>query len=66
MHTLLVIVVVVVGVPFIWLLSPRRGGGVSRRANEWAWRRNADGRGNFMTKPLWGPHANRRSDRDSQ
>jgi hypothetical protein len=63
MHTLLIVVAVVVGVPLIWLLRPG-GGGLEKRADDWALRRNAEGKGNFMTKPLWGTRSDRR-DSDS-
>lgn len=62
MHTLVVIVVLVIGLPVIWFLDPVRGG---RIANEWARRRNAEGRGNFLTQPLWGADADPAEGSDS-
>lgn len=52
MHTVVVVIAVIVLVPLGWVLSPR--GPLNRRVNEHAKRREEEGHGNFMTKPLWG------------
>ncbi|MBO1756939.1 hypothetical protein [Allobranchiibius sp. CTAmp26] len=49
------IVVLIVAVPVMWFVNPVRA---NRKGNEWAQRRNAEGRGNFLTKPLWGKNRN--------
>lgn len=56
MHSLLTVVAVVALIALIWLFSPR--GYASRRMNTslngWARRREEQGKGNFLTRPLWG------------
>jgi len=56
-HILLIVVIVVVMLPLFWLLRPR--GYFARKVNRAAWRRNDEGRGNFMTRPIWGSRARR-------
>ena len=59
MNTVLIIVIVVVTIPVLYFLSPAARGHwtLQGRLNEWAWKRNAAGKGNFMTKPIWGKRA---------
>lgn len=56
MHTVIVVLAVVIGIPLILMLSPR--GFLTRRAqmgaNRWAEKRNAAGKGNLLTRPMWG------------
>jgi hypothetical protein len=54
-HTLVIAAIVIVVVALGWYLGP--GGYVNRNVNKAAWRQNEAGRGNFMTRPIWGKYA---------
>ena len=58
MHVVMVIVIIVaviVFIPVFTYLRPR--GPMQQRVNRMAWRQNAEGRGNLLTKPIWGKRA---------
>jgi hypothetical protein len=55
LHILVIVAIVIVVVPLAWYLGPR--GPVIGNVNKAAWRQNEAGRGNFMTRPIWGKYA---------
>lgn len=58
MHVVLIVVVVIAFFAIFWFVGPRHGHtSLNGRLNEWAWKRNAEGKGNFMTKPIHGEEA---------